>query len=269
MVKTTQSSLTDRKKAQRYEALSFFKEVNEHIELLKKNDPADFFSESFWDELDKELFFLEFSSDDDTLNGDRYISDETHDSASRALIYVSALGKRKIAENLITNYGADVNYWDKNKNTPLLIALKRKRFKMVEFLLQNGARVKGTRQGNEAKRIVCVQGLSLALPILKKYGLDFMKPYVRSFQKYPQPFFRRIKIYPIIIAALTNQKKIVELLVQEKMPSDLRKTIEKSLAKPKRNFSEEIHEILEKALVSQKNKTFFSLLRKKEKGYTK
>ncbi len=266
MVKTTQSSLTDRKKAQSYEALSFLKEVNEHIELFKKNGSADLFSESFWDKLDRELFFLEFSSDTDTLNGDRYIGDETHDSASRALIYASALGKRKIAENLITNHGADVNYWDKNKNTPLLIALKRKRFKMVEFLLQNGACVKGTRQGNEAKRIVCVQGLSMVIPVLKKYGLDFMKPYVRPIQKYPQPFSRRIKIYPIIIAGLTNQKEIVELLAQEKMSSDLKKTIEKVLAKPKKIFSEEIHNIFKKALINQRNKTLFSFFHKKERA---
>lgn len=269
MDKTALHSLIKKKMDKSWASFLFFRDVAGHAELLKEKTSADKFEETFWSKLNSELFFLDFSSDGDKLNGDKYISDETHASASRALIYASALGKIKIAENLITNYGADVNYWDKNKNTPLLIALKRKRFKMMEFLLQKGACVKGTRQGNEAKRIVCVQGLSLALPILKKYGLDFMKPYVKVIQKPSHFLFRRIKIYPIIIAGLTNQKKIVELLVQEKMPSDLRKTIEKSLENPKKIFSEEIHEILEKALVSQKNKTFFSLLRKKEKGYTK
>jgi hypothetical protein len=96
-----------------------------------------------------------------------------------------------------------------------------------------------------------------------------MKPYVRSIQRHPRFLFHRIKIYPIIIAGLTNQKEIVELLVREEMSSDLRKTIEKVLVNPKKLFSVEIREILKKTLIEQKNKTLFSFLRKKEKGCTK
>ena len=202
----------------------------------------------YWQSLEQELFFLEFAEEVDHYQGDKR---DSILSASRALLYVSALGKEAFAENLIKKHYANVNYKNDNKETPLLIALKRKRLKMVEFLLKNGADIKGTYQENEAKKIVCSLGFDLALPILEKYGADFSKPYVRMIKGIYLIPLRRIKVYPILIAALKNQKKIVEIISKKTMSTKAIKAIETALKKPER-FHKDIRILLEKSLYANK-----------------
>ena len=242
---------------------SLFDDVRKRVDLLERFVKEDnkITPSPFLRLLNEELGFLEFAEDTDKTLEIGYMTKETKDSASKSLLYAVALGKIGIAKNLVQNHEADVNYQDEEKNTPLLIALKRKKFKMVEWLLQNGAQVKGTRQGDEAKKIVCMHGLVLALPLLKKYGVDFMKPYVRVIHGRSIIPLKRIKIYPIIVAALTNQKQIVEILTKDKMPSDVLKEIEKALTHPKR-FNKEIRIILGNAFLKQKGN---SLLEKHNK----
>lgn len=221
---------------------------------IKKNKLSDNIS-PYWQSLEQELFFLEFAEENDGVIINRgKVSEVTIASASRSLIYASALGKIEIAKKLIKNHHADVNYIHDNKETPLLVALRQKKLKMVEFLLQNGANVKETYQGNEAKKIICSLGFDLALPILEKYGVDFSKPYVRIIKGIYLIPLHRIKVYPILAAALRNQKKIVEILSKKTMPSETLRTIETALKKPER-FHKDIRILLEKSLFVNK-KTF-------------
>ena len=232
--------------------LTSFEVINEYVDQLKSFSEKKNYSKinPLWEKLRDKWGFLDFSEEDDDLRGNGYVTKDTRDSASEILMYAAALGKVRIAENLIKNHNADVNYRGVDKETPLLMALKRKRLKMVEYLLANGADIQGTHQGNNAKRIICTQGIALALPIFEKYGMDFMKPYVRTVRQNGLFSLHRIKIYPIVLAALTNQKKIVEILSQKKMPQNLIKELNIVLKKPKL-FSQEIRDILEKALSKQ------------------
>ena len=167
---------------------------------------------NFRNQLKNEQAFLDFVEEEDREQND-YNADKI-DSASRALLYASALGKIGIAENLIKNHGADINYQNEKKETPLLISLKRKRLKMTEWLLENGVNLQQHRQEDEAKKIVCKNGMLSALPILKKYGVNFSTPYTRTLCRFGLFPVYRVKIYPFIVAAFSKQTKLVEELLK-------------------------------------------------------
>ena len=200
--------------------------------------------------LENEQAFLEFSEETDEL--ERNYNSDTVASASRALIYAAALGKIEIAQNLIKNHGADVNFRNEDKETPFLISLKRKRLKMAEWLLKNGVNLQINKQENDVKKIVCENGFISILPILKKHGVDFSKPYTRTLRRFAFFPIYRVNIYPIIVAAFSQQTKLVKELLKTPPSSEQAALMARAL-RSSSHLTKEIKILFLKALVQRKS----------------
>lgn len=185
--------------------------------------------------------------------------------ASRALYYAARFGKIALAEKLIDTYGADINYrGGKVGHTPLHQALIGKRLGMAEYLLKKGAKIRPNKNGDTPTVWACAFGRPLAIPMFRKYGVDFNKPDV-VWSLIPDILgWGRIKHYPLALAFLCRHPQTLQNLIDVGVDLNMpviytgllhkRKTLWQALQNPKlfqRTYHPGCIEIVRQAVAHQ------------------
>jgi ankyrin repeat protein/Txe/YoeB family toxin of Txe-Axe toxin-antitoxin module len=101
-------------------------------------------------------------------NGDRIVR---KDCINDALMIASGNGNLGIVKLLI-NYDADINYKDKEMNTPLILAAKNGQYHLIQTLLKYGAAINAQNKKKDTAIIVAATNahVETVRMLLKKYG---------------------------------------------------------------------------------------------------
>jgi len=113
-------------------------------------------------------------------NGDRIVR---KDCINDALMIASENGNLGIVKQLLINHDADINYKDKEKNTPLILAAKNGQYHVIPTLLKYGAAINAQNEKKESAIIVAATNarVETVRMLLKKY--DGVGKKVKDFDK--------------------------------------------------------------------------------------
>jgi len=134
--------------------------------------------------------------------------------ATRALSHAAALGKTDLSAKLIDVYGADVNYRDDHKETPLMRAMLQRRFGTAEMLAQHGGKAIRFKRGQTLLFHFCFENVSSAIPVLKRLNFDLDKPIVEWNWKKNDFGWGFCPYYPIAIAAYAGETEVLKALIE-------------------------------------------------------
>ena len=171
------------------------------------------------------------------------------------LPYLAPLGDTHLCDKVFQTGLVDIDAKDTTGNTGLMNAVERKRLGTAEWLLQHGAKILPNKDGWNPVLLACYQGCIPALNMFKHHGVDFTQPY--SKWEWKKAFPRKHLYYPIEIAVLSNQTKVVQWLfnngvsVNDKLEKGY--SVRQMLATKPEYFTQEIRQILiEKSLENPK-----------------
>ena len=185
--------------------------------------------------------------------------------ASRALFHAAGLGKINLAEQLINNYGANVNYHQgKMKFTPLYRAIIRNRMGMMDMLLRKGAKLTTTKHGDTPQVWACAFRRPYAIPVFHKHGVDLNKPNFTWSWKPDILGWGLVKQYPLAIAFLCNAPKTKQKIIDTGVNLDTpviytglfrkRKTLLQEIENPtpgRRRPSPAVEQVVKKAMANR------------------
>lgn len=202
----------------------------------------------------------EMGSNDDLLGVRKWIlsrNEPNRDLIKKTLPYLAPLGDTKLCDKVFQTGLVDIDAKDDKGNTGLMNAVERKRLGTAEWLLQHGAKILPNKAGWNPVLLACWQGCIPALNMFKYYGVDFTLPFSRLEWKNGLP--SKHLDYPIEIALLSNQTKVVEWLfnngvsVNDKMEKGY--SVRQMFAVKPEYFTQEIKEIVMKKMFDESKKS--------------